>query len=274
MAAGTAAAEGMRLWPDDARFVHLRGLAYFRLGNLTAAQQDLLQTQKMAPTDTDAVFDLGLVYMAQRQYEDAARQFETTLKDPKKSGEGISHVMLGRAYQNSNRSEAAIEQFKSALQVEPNIELGHYHLGFAYESLGRNQEALSEYEKELARTQHSSAKENAEVYYQYGNVLAEVGRFNDALVPLGKALVLKPGHADAQYELGKCLLNLGRTEVAVTALKRSAELAPESPNPQYLLSRALAKLGDKDGAKQALDRFLTLKKAQKDSGGMATGRIR
>ena len=63
----------------------------------------------------------------------------------------LAHISLGRAYQNSNRTVQAVEQFQTALRLDPNIPLGHYHLGFSYASLGRNQEAITEYEKEARR---------------------------------------------------------------------------------------------------------------------------
>ena len=65
--------------------------------------------------------------------------------------------LLGRAYQNTNRTVQAIEQFQTALHIDPDTPLGHYHLGFAYASLGRNQEAIAEYRKELRPLARQSA---------------------------------------------------------------------------------------------------------------------
>lgn len=269
IAAERLAAEARGNWPKTADFPHLQGLANFRLGRLDIAAQALTDAQKLAPSDTDIAFDLGLVRMAQQHYEEAALQFESAAMDPARARTGLIHVLLGRAYQNSNRSELAVARFQRALAVEPAIPLGHFHLGFAYESLGKHPQAAAEYEKELART-----RDNPEVFYQYGNVLAQGGEWNKALENLEVALRLKPGHADAQYVLGKCLLGLGRTMEAVTALQRAVALAPGSPNAEYQLARALQKAGDAAGAKQHMLRFAELKKLQPDSGGMATGRIK
>lgn len=262
-------AEARGKWPKTADFPHLQGLADFRLGRLDAAAKALTEAQKLAPSDPDIAFDLGLVRMAQQRYEEAATQFESAAKDPERARAGLTHVLLGRAYQNSNRSELAVTQFQRALAVEPAVPLGHFHLGFAYESLGKNSQAAAEYEKELSRT-----RDNPEVFYQYGNVLSGMGDWNKALENLERALRLKPDHADAQYELGKCLLGLGRTAEAVTALQRAVVLAPDSPNAEYQLARALQRAGDEAGAKQHLRRFAELKRLQPDSGGMATGRIK
>src|SRR4051794_8735015 len=251
----------MQRFPRTAEFPHLRGLAYFRAGDLRSAETDLVDASRLAPGDTDTHFDLGLVLMAARRYAEAASHFEQSLKDPSRATDALPHLLLGRAYQNSNRSELAIEQFKRALQVDPSAPLAHFHLGFAYESLGRNQEALTEYEKELART-----RDNAEVFYQYGNTLTEMGRYPEAIPQLEKALELKADHADAEYDLGKCLLMTGKADAATAALRRSIALNAADPSPHYLLAKALLKTGDRAESQKEMSIFSRLRKQQQESG--------
>jgi protein O-GlcNAc transferase len=265
--AGQLAAEAFRHWPSDARFLHLRGLAYFRIGNLDAAQTDLTAAEKLSPFDAKLAFDFGLLNMAQKKYDDAARHFELALKAPERASAPTLHILLGRAYQNSNRTEQGIAEFKRALALDPKVPLGHYHLGFAYASLGKNQQALEELQKELART-----TDNAEVFYEYGNVLIDSGRFAEAIPPLECALALQPTYADAQYELGKALLLIGKVTEAITSLKRAIELSPDSPESHYQLSRAYSKAGDRESARAELARFSALKKGRQATGGMASGR--
>ena len=254
---------------NDPRLLHLRGLAYFRLAKLDDAQHDLALARKLAPTDLDVAFDLGLVYMAQSRYEQAATQFEVSLKDQERQRSGLPHLLLGRAYQNSNRSELAIREFQTALKHEPNLKMGHFHLGYAYESVGRNQEALAEYEQELKQPQAG-----VEVLYQYGHLLLEMGSLERAEATLRQALRTQRSHADAQYDLGKTLLSQHRFAEAAIELRRAVELQPESASAYFQLGKALAKTGDVEGARQANQRFAELKAAQRQQGGMATGRVR
>ena len=79
-------------------------------------------------------------------------------------------MLLGRAYQNTNRTLQAIEQFRTALRLDPKTPLGHYHLGFAYSSLGRSEEAITEYEKEVKQ-----GTSNPQVFYRFGHCLLETG---------------------------------------------------------------------------------------------------
>jgi len=267
--AGRLATDSMRQWPRDADFPHYRGLAYFRINKLEQAATDLTNASELAPQDTDIAFDLGLVRMAQQQYEPAIKQFQRSARDPERARTGLLHVMLGRAYQNANQSELAIAEFEKALRNEPAIRLGHYHLGYAYQSVGRTKEAIAEYEAELKRNPDVS-----EVMYQYGKLLAQTGATEKAIEQLQRAASAEPNNFDLQYELGKALLLSGNASAAVPALKRAAELDVNAPHPHFQLARAYQKLGNKTAAAREEQRFAELKKLQKVTGGMATGQIR
>jgi tetratricopeptide (TPR) repeat protein len=261
--------QSLTRWPGDPRLLHLRGLAYFRSNQLAEAERDLTAAQKATVDDADIAFDLGLLYMAQRRYEEAAKRLERAMKDPGRERAGLPHLLLGRAYQNSNRSELAIREFKTALKKEPDLKMGHFHLGYAYESVGRNREAIAEYEEEL-----KGPASSAEVHYQYAHLLLEAGALEKSETHLRQVLGAQPAHADAQYDLGKVLLLRGKAAEAVTELRKAIALQPDSASAYFQLAKALSKTGDPAGAKEASRRFAELKAAQQAQGGMATGRIR
>jgi Flp pilus assembly protein TadD len=73
--------------------------------------------------------------------------------------------------------------------------------------------------------------------------------------------------------LGKATLLEGDAEGAIAALRRSIALKPADPSPHYQLARALEKTGQAEEARQERQRFAELKKAQPQTGGMATGRV-
>jgi Flp pilus assembly protein TadD len=87
------------------------------------------------------------------------------------------------------------------------------------------------------------------------------------------AVQLDPNNGDAAYNLGKALLQSGETDAAIAQLQNAGRLKPEDPSPHYQLARALEKAGRKEEAKEEMRRFTELKKAQPQTGGMATGRV-
>jgi tetratricopeptide (TPR) repeat protein len=253
-------------WPGDAQLWHWLGLAYFKAGQNGPALEALQRSEKLDSARFDIHFDRALVQLQQDQYPLAADELEKAIK--LKPSDPLAHVLLGRAYQNSNRTLPAVEQFQIALRLDPKIPLGHYHLGFAYASLGRNQEAIEEYEEEIA-----TAPENPEVLYQLGRSLLENGDYKFAIARLQRATQLNPQNADAFYDLGKARLLNGDVQAAIPVLRRSAELKPTDPSPHYQLARALTKIGAADEARQEWKRFDELKRAQPQTGGMASGRV-
>jgi len=252
-------------WPNDAALQHWLGLAYFKQKMSAPALEALRRSEGLDASQFGIHFDIALVLLSDQQYSPAAAELEKAIKlNP---SDALPHLLLGRAYQNSNRTLKAIEQFQTALRLDPNLPLGHYHLGFAYASLGRDSEAIIEYKKEVTRS-----PDNPDVLYQLGHSLLEIGDWQSASTYLRKASELDPKNADASYDLGKALLLAGDAGAAITALNHSIELNPANASAHYQLSRALEKSGRKEEAHQERERFAELKKAQPQSGGMASGR--
>jgi tetratricopeptide (TPR) repeat protein len=252
-------------WPSDADLQHWLGLAYFKQKMNAPAIQALHRSERLDASHFGIHFDIALVLLSDQQYSQAADELEKAIKlNP---SDALPHVLLGRAYQNSNRTLKAVEEFQTALRLDPNLPLGHYHLGFAYSSLGRVAEAIVEYKKEVARS-----PDNPDVLYQLGHSLLETGDWQAASGYLKSAAQLDPQNADASYDFGKSLLLSGDAAAAITALRHALEVNPANASAHYQLSRALEKSGRKQEAQEERERFAQLKKAQPQSGGMASGR--
>ena len=207
----------------DAELQHWLGLVYFKKGQTPDALSALQRSETLDASKL--TFTSILLWSCSPiRYPQAASELEKAIKlDPKTA---LPHVLLGRAYQNTNRSLQAVEQFQIALRLQPTIPLGHYHLGFAYASLGRNKEAIAEYEKELDRSPNQPS-----LLYQLGHCEVEAGDWDSAVEHLKKATEIDPGNADAFYDLGKALLLKGDAEDAIPALRRSTGLKPSDPCP-------------------------------------------
>jgi Flp pilus assembly protein TadD len=256
-------------WPHDAQFRHYLGVAYFKTGDLKQAQEQLTRARELNPKDSATHFDLALVLLSQQDYAGAADELEAAIKlsPPRANANALTHILLGRAYLNSNRSLQAVDEFKTALRLDPAIKLGHYHLGFAYFSLGRDDEAIGEYKEELRRSGESPA-----VVCELGRALLGSGKYEAAVTYLQRGTELDAANPDVWYNLGKALALAGQAAQAESPLRKAAELNPKDPSPHYQLARVLEKLGRTDEARRERERFAELKKAQPATAGMATGR--
>jgi tetratricopeptide (TPR) repeat protein len=261
--AEAVASAALQHWPRSAEILHWRGLARFQQQKIPEAAADLKQAKSIGDSP-DLDFDLALVYLTAGDYSSAANELESAARGNPNSA--LTHLLLGRAYQNTNRTTEALEQFRTALRLDPNIKLGHYHLGFALASLGKVQEGIAEMKLEISRNGATP-----EVDYQLGHYLMEAGENDEALPHLESAA--RAGYSDAFYDLGKLQLAKSDAAAAVSSLEQYVTRVPDSSSGYFLLWRALQKTGDQAKAQAALDRFQELKRAKKQEGGMATGRI-
>jgi len=108
-------------WPDDPEIRHFLGLAYFKAGQLKPARGQLERSRDLNKKDPQTHFDLALVCLSQQDYSAAADELQVVVKLTPSNA--LAHVLLGRSYLNSNRSVQAIDEFKSALRLDPAIRL-------------------------------------------------------------------------------------------------------------------------------------------------------
>ena len=131
-------------------------------------------------------------------------------------------VSAAMAEYAAGNAEAAVGLLKSAVSNFPAAALCHYHLGTIYWSQSRMDEAVACFER--ARDLDPAV---AEVPYQKGIECARDGELGDAESWLGLALAFRPDHALAILCLGDVLRRLGRVEDALPLLEKAVGLVPE-----------------------------------------------
>ena len=174
-----------------------------------------------------------------------------------------THARLaeGRKKLAANQVAAALEEWKSALTIPANIEVGqaagaqlaaaHHHVGLALEKLGRKDEAAAEFKQSA-----EAPTPLLECHYWVGRSLEKLGRKAEAQRHFQRLAATKPGTvdaarplevrmaaqervADAHYERALGLLGLGRAAEARQALAKALETDPDNVGATTL-RRALA----------------------------------
>jgi len=82
----------------------------------------------------------------------------------------------------------------------------------------------------------------------YGNVLAQAGRREEALAQYAEAIRLEPDNAEAYYNAGNALKRLGRLPEAIAHYERALRANPNMPDAQTALGTALEDAGRGDEA--------------------------
>jgi tetratricopeptide (TPR) repeat protein len=109
-------------------------------------------------------------------------------------------------------------------KVDPAA-MAHYERGNALKREGKLPEAIEEFRRALAIAPNVCSFHN-----NLGTTLLAVGRIDDAITHLSRALELVPTHGKAHGSLGVALAAKGQEAAAVDHLRRAMELKADSPH--------------------------------------------
>jgi type IV pilus biogenesis/stability protein PilW len=199
------------------------GEAYLREGNFTLALKELLKAESINPNDPYLHNDIGLAYYGKRKFDKAIRHYKTALD--LKSDYAPAMNNLGNAYMAQKRWDSAIEYYEqaidSSLYATPHFPLSN--LGAVYYEKGDYRRSEQYYLEalELEPNFVQALRGIARTYMA-------VGRVEDAIFKLEKAVRINPDAAVLFYELGTAYLSAGHGRDARAAYNEVIQLAPES----------------------------------------------
>lgn len=85
--------------------------------------------------------------------------------------------------------------------------------------------------------------DDADICFNYGVALSELGRVEESLAPLNKCLNLDPGYDNAAIAIGVSLSKLERYDEAEIVLKAAAKIQPDNALVKQNLAATLARAG-------------------------------
>ncbi len=138
-------------------------------------------------------------------------------------GEPAAHVNLALRLGELGRADAALAHARHALAINPVLFRAHYAAGLALLQL----KSLAEAEASFAAARRL-APDNIEILRAHGRTQCMLGKADDALETLCRALELSPHDAEARRAHAEALLSRGQTAAAESALRA---LAAEHPDP-------------------------------------------
>ena len=84
-----------------------------------------------------------------------------------------------------------------------------------------------------------------DAHHNLGTLLAKMGRTNEAMIHLQKAVELKPNNAEAHNNLGILLAKMGQTDEAMAHLLKAVELNPNNAGRPQQPRHPLGTIGTK-----------------------------
>ena len=159
--------------------------------------------------------------------------------------------MAGTLYSQGKYAQAE-KVCRQLLAARPNYPDAHNILGVSLNALGRADEGIEELRKAI-----ELAPDSASIHANLGEVLRQCGRKEEAAEALEQAIKLEPNNAQAQNNLGITWFEHGKIGRAIESYRKAIELRPDMAEAHNNLGNALRMIGDKEGAIQAYQDALT-----------------
>jgi tetratricopeptide (TPR) repeat protein len=217
---------------------------------------DLSPTQKWVKHAifTDVPFLLPLAVLAFMQgaiYKDRLKLWSTTAENNPASW--MVRLNLGHAYVDAGDGDKAMEQYRTALELAPDVADPHYNVGYRHVVQGQFDQAIDQYRQALR-----ISPENPEYHYALGNAFKESNRPAEAIAAYKDAIAAtKALNPDLEYP--KARLNLGyvyelqgRLPEAEAEYRTALRADPTYTQARNNLAAVLHKQGNTPAAAQIL----------------------
>lgn len=145
----------------------------------------------------------------------------SALKEVKFSSDALNLYMKGILARDSQRWDEAIEYFKKALALNPNLEGAHLELGYVYYRKQLYDGEAREYEAALRIN-----AQNTDALFALATNLETRGFYEQAIKMFKKTVFLDPSDAEAYYELGLVYLAAGQKQKALDVYSKLKVLDP------------------------------------------------
>lgn len=198
--------------------LHLRGLVAFRHGRYAAALRSIRTAAALDPTNLCYQSNLGGALQACGKLEEAVFRYKQALLI---NSTAEVHYNLANVLRDQEKHDAAIAEYKLAINLKPQLLEAQNNLGNVLRSRGRLDEARVYCDRAL-----QLQPDCAEAHSNSGNILRDQGALVAALESYRHAIELEPGLVQAHYNLANMLQEQEQFEAARSAYERALALDP------------------------------------------------
>ncbi|HPN64463.1 MAG TPA: tetratricopeptide repeat protein [Candidatus Goldiibacteriota bacterium] len=182
-----------------------------------------------------------------------AEQGDAPKKETK--DDAVSLNNLGVYHYSKGMYQEAIENFKKAIELNPNYVQARENLKSVNKQTGIYDRAILAYRKAV-----QFYSEDPETYYNLGNALSYTGEYQESLKLLSRALELNPEHLLARNLMGVIYKNTGEYDKAEEVFKKALEKYPNYAEIRNNLGETLYKKGFYEEAEAELKKAVQINK--------------
>jgi len=234
-------------------------LEFYDRGYFEQAQTFFQRALKDDPQSAEALYGLGSAYLQLQKPTEARPCFERVLQLHTTYPGTLPNAWnnLGILSAREGKLDAAIQQFKRALQIDPQHSIALQNLGSAYRQKKDWVAAKQALERSLALH-----PDDAEANYSLGMVYAQQNDAEHAHAYLQKALAARPVYPEALNNLAIVYLHEHQPERAIQIFGECIRVAPDYDQSYLNLARVYAIQGEREKAKATLQQLLERRPGQ------------
>jgi tetratricopeptide (TPR) repeat protein len=251
-------------FPRLAEALILHGAALEALGKLDEAESTYLKAIKAFPSDPSPRRSLARLYTSAGRLSAAIGHMEQASRVAPDDDSLL--LELAKLYRSNGENEKALgvlETFSRERQLSRNIEEAFLMLVDMYRQLDRPYDAYRTLNRRLSVALTST--DEAAIYEDRGDILADVGLFDDAVEDYRKALEAGANIGDMKIKIAGSLLAAERPDDCVDELELIDYASLPADDTQALMAlkaRALIALEMLDPARRAIQEAMALHKGE------------
>ncbi|MDA2929894.1 tetratricopeptide repeat protein [Acidobacteria bacterium AH-259-O06] len=224
----------LQVEPENKQAASLLADCYFRMGENREVIETLTPFADQAINDLAVAYLLGTALIRDNQLEKGQQIVEQLLR---RGDSAEAHLMLGTAHQLALDFTAAVQEFETALELNPRLPGSYSLLARALLSTGERDRAI-----ETFRTELGFNPNDFDANFYLGFLLREDRKYDEALPYLRKCQLLRPSALEVNYQIASLHLMADETEQAREILEDIVAKAPDFVEAHVSLATAYYRL--------------------------------
>jgi Tfp pilus assembly protein PilF len=164
------------------------------------------------------------------------------------------YINMGNALKDKGDLEAAIENYKKALKINPDYAAAYINMGTILQNKGDLEAAIENYKKALKINPDYVA-----AYINMGTAMQNKGDLEAAIENYKKALKINPDYAEVYNNMGIVLKDKGDPEAAIENYKKALKINPDYAEVYNNMGIVLNDKGDPEAAIDSYKQALKIK---------------
>lgn len=211
---------GSNINPEDSDWTQLKGFSNLFQNKFEEAEKNFEHSASLSKNDPLLHFYLGIVYENSNQHDRAVYVWQQV------PNIGTYFYLHGYYfyYEQSNYDLAAY-YFETASELNPRLCESIYHQGLMWNELKLQESAMNTWSK-VETTQCFNTKILGEILFQKGRLFAEMGKYDDAIENLNRAVALDETDLKRTIALGNAHLSNENYKEAISIFQEIRAMNP------------------------------------------------